>query len=76
MSGIMQCFSTEELESLTEHQLTLLRFAIEREVRNNPEIHRIIRERFQPMFERMVSQGTPTRARGSRSRRTPPAASE
>lgn len=76
MAAMMQCFSTEELESLSEHQLALLRFAIEREVRNNPDIHRLIRDKFQPMYERMSSEGrqTPasqTPARGSRSRRTP-----
>jgi hypothetical protein len=56
MSNVMQCFSIEELESLDEHQLALLRFAIEREVRNSEEIKAILRARFQPMYDRMVAQ--------------------
>jgi len=70
MSGFMQCFSIEELEPLDEHQRALLRFAIEREVRNNPEIHRIIREKYGPMRDRMAVQRTPQR-RSPRPRRTP-----
>jgi hypothetical protein len=70
MSGFMQCFSIEELEPLDEHQRALLRFAIEREVRNNPEIHRIIREKYGAMRDRMAAQRTPQR-RSPRPRRTP-----
>ena len=77
MAGGMQCFSIEDLEQLDEDQLAFLRRAIEREVNNNPEIHRILRERFQPMYDRMASQRRPRRAPSSRSRRTPePSGSE
>jgi hypothetical protein len=76
MSGFMQCFSTEELEELDPHQLALLRFAIEREVRNNTDIHKIIRDKFGPMRDRMA-RPRPRRPRGSGPRRTPePSASE
>ena len=71
MAALMQCFSTEELEELDPHQLALLRFAIEREVRNNPDIHKIIRDKFGPMRDRMVSQRRPPPR--ARSRRPPPA---
>jgi len=71
MSGFMQCFSIEELEPLDEHKQALLRHAMEREVRNNPEIHRILRAKVQPMYDRWMSQARPQRGRGSRPRRTP-----
>jgi hypothetical protein len=71
MSGFMQCFSIEELEPLDEDQRALLRHALEREVRNNPEIHRILREKFSPIRDRMAAQARPRRPRGSGSRRTP-----
>jgi hypothetical protein len=63
MAAMMQCFSIEELEALDEHQLALLRFAIEREVRNNPDIHKIIRDKFGPMRDRMAAQRRPRRRR-------------
>jgi hypothetical protein len=56
MSDKMQCFSIEELEPLDEHQLALLRFAIEREVRNSPEVKRILRASVQPIYDRMLLQ--------------------
>jgi hypothetical protein len=71
MGIVMQCFSIEELEQLDEDQLAFLRRAMEREVHNNPEIHRILRERYQSMHERMASQRRPRRPRGSGPRRTP-----
>jgi hypothetical protein len=71
MADLMQCFSIEELEALDEHQLALLRFAIQRDVRINPDIHKIIRDKFLPMRDRMASQRRPPRR--ARSRRTPPA---
>ena len=77
MSGFMQCFSIEELEPLDEDQRALLRYAIEREVRNNPDIHKIIRDKFGPLRDRMASQRRPRRPRGSRSRPAPePSGSE
>jgi hypothetical protein len=56
MSAFMQCFSIEELERLDEHQLSLLRFALEREVRNSPEIKRILRVSVQALYDQMRSQ--------------------
>jgi hypothetical protein len=77
MAGGMQCFSIEELEQLDEDQLAFLRRAIEREIQNNPEIHRILKEKFQPMRDRMASQRPPRRARAPRPpRATDPSASE
>jgi hypothetical protein len=71
MGMIMQCFSIEQLEQLDDRQVALLRSAIEREIGNNPEILRILRERFQPMYDRMTSQRPAQRARRPRSPRTP-----
>jgi hypothetical protein len=71
MSAFMQCFSIDELEVLDERQLAHLRHAIEREVRNNPEIHRILREKFSPIRDRMAGQARPARARRPRSPGTP-----
>jgi len=68
MADLMQCFTIEELEALDEHQLALLRFAIQRDVRINPDIHKIIRDKFGPMRDRMVSQARPPRARSRRTR--------
>jgi hypothetical protein len=69
----MECFTTEELEELTPHQLELLTHATQREVRNNPEIRRILREKFGPMRDRMVAQSRPRRT----TRRSPgPSGSE
>ena len=70
MSDLMQCFSIEELEALDEHQLALLRFAIQRDVRINPDIKKIIKDKFGPLRDRMASEH---RRRGARSRQTPPA---
>jgi hypothetical protein len=70
MSDSMQCFSIEELEQLDPHQLDLLRHATRREIRNNPEIRRMIRESVQLIYDRMAGQ---TRPRRPRTRRTPPA---
>jgi hypothetical protein len=76
MSAFMQCFTIDELEPLDERQLSHLRHAIEREVRNNPEIHRILRDKFGPIRDRMAAQGgaapagaAPRRPRGSGPRR-------
>ena len=69
MSDFMQCFTIEELEALDEHQLALLRFAIQSDVRINPDIKRIIRDKFGPMRDRMASEQRPRRARSTR---TPP----
>jgi hypothetical protein len=54
-------FAIEELEELDEHQLSLLRQAIEREIATNADIHKIIRDKFAPMRVRMAAQ---RRARG------------
>jgi hypothetical protein len=70
MCRLTQLFSIEELEELDEKHLTILREAILSEIRVNPQIQRILKEKFQPMRERMASQARPQR---SRSRRTPPA---
>jgi hypothetical protein len=71
MGDGMHSFSIEELEQLDEDQLAFLRRALEREILSNPEIHRILRERFQSLYDRMLSQRRPRRAGGSRSRRSP-----
>jgi hypothetical protein len=75
MGDGLQCFSIEELEQLDEDQLAFLRRALEREVRNNPEIHRILRERFQSTYDRMASQRRPRRARPRRPPTTDPSTS-
>jgi hypothetical protein len=49
-------FTIEELEELDEHQLSLLRQAIERELSTNADINKIIREKFAPMRVRMAAQ--------------------
>ena len=70
MGRWMQCFSIEELEKLDEDQLAFLRRAMERELSNNPEILRILRQRVQPIYDRMAQR----RAQRTRPRRrTPPA---
>jgi hypothetical protein len=56
MAAFMQCFSTEELLPLDEHQLSLLRLALEREVRNSSEIKRILRTSVQALYDQMLSQ--------------------
>jgi hypothetical protein len=61
MSATMECFTIEELEELTPHQVELLLHATLREVRDNPEIRRILRERFGPMRDRMAAQNRPRR---------------
>jgi hypothetical protein len=66
MTMTLQCFTIEELEPLDEGQRTFLRNAIEREIRTNPEILRIIKEKFEPLRTRMAAQ---PRARRSRSAR-------
>jgi hypothetical protein len=65
MSSYMQCFSIDEVLLLDEHQLSLLRLALEREVRNSPEIKRILRASIQPLYDQMVSPSK-SRKRGSR----------
>jgi hypothetical protein len=62
MSMTLQCFTIEELEELDESQLALLRNAIEREIRTNAEIHKIVRDKFAPVRVRMAAQ---RRTRGS-----------
>lgn len=59
MGDGMHSFSIEELEQLDEDQLAFLRRAMEREVRTNPEIHRILRARFQAIYDRMAAQRHP-----------------
>jgi CRISPR/Cas system CSM-associated protein Csm2 small subunit len=61
MGKPLQCFAIEELEELDESQLRLLRKAIEREIRTNADIQKIIRDKFAPMRVRMAAQ----RRRGS-----------
>jgi len=56
MSRTLQCFTIEELEELDESQLSFLRRAIDREIRTNAEIHKVIREKFAPMRVRMAAQ--------------------
>ena len=63
MGKPLQCFKIEELEDLDESQLRFLRKAIEREFRTNPEILRIIREKFDPLRARMAAQRRPRRSR-------------
>jgi hypothetical protein len=70
MSMTMQCFSIEELEPLDEHQRALLRNALEREIRNSPEIHKILRGKIQPLYDRMMAQRPTPPAPASRARRT------
>ena len=53
MSRQLQAFTIEELELLDAHQVDLLRNAIEREIRESPEIKEIIRKKFEPMYDRM-----------------------
>jgi hypothetical protein len=62
MSITLQCFTIEELEELDESQLSLLRHAIEREIRTNADIQKLIRDKFAPVRVRMAAQ---RRARGS-----------
>jgi hypothetical protein len=62
MSAFLHCFALEELEELDESQLSLLRNAIEREIRTNADIQKIIRDKFAPVRVRMAAQ---RRARGS-----------
>jgi hypothetical protein len=50
------CFTIEELEELDEHQLSLLRHAIERELATNADIHKLIRDKFAPVRVRMAAQ--------------------
>ena len=54
MSDFMQCFSIDELLPLDERQLSVLRFALQRQVRNSPEIKRILRASVQPLYDQMV----------------------
>jgi hypothetical protein len=54
-------FSLEELEELDEHQLSLLRQAIAKELRTNGDIHKIVHDKFAPVRTRMAAQ---RRARG------------
>ena len=70
MGNGMRCFSIEELEQLDENQLTFLRRALEREISTNPEIQRILRERFQAMYDRMTAQVPQARSRRPRTPRT------
>jgi hypothetical protein len=56
MSCQLQAFTIEELELLDAHQLDLLKNAIDREIRESPEIKEIIRRKFEPMYNRMKSQ--------------------
>jgi hypothetical protein len=70
MTMPLQCFTIEELERLDAHQIALLEHAIEREIRNSPEIHKILRAKFQPMYDRLASQPRPQRTRGSSARRS------
>jgi hypothetical protein len=44
MGAFLQCFTLEELEELDESQLSLLRNVIEREIRSNADIQKIIRD--------------------------------
>jgi hypothetical protein len=69
MSDVMQCFTIEELEALDEHQVNLLRFAIQRDVRTNPDIHKIIRGKFGPMYQRMAAGRAPRKAAGRKAPR-------
>jgi hypothetical protein len=62
MGAFLQCFTLEELEELDESQLSLLRNVIEREIRSNADIQKIIRDKFAPVRVRMATQ---RRARGS-----------
>jgi hypothetical protein len=73
MGYAMQCFSIEDLERLDANQLAFLRQAIEREIGNNPEIQRILKERFQAMYDRMAPPAPPPRPRRTRGSRPPPA---
>jgi hypothetical protein len=63
MSMTMQAFTIEELEKLSEHQVTLLQFAVEREIRNSSEIKGIIRDKFEPMLNRMTAESNPVKFR-------------
>jgi hypothetical protein len=69
MSSQLQCFTIEELEQLDAHQLELLRNAIDREIRNSPEILAIIRKKFEPMYVRMASRPSGSKPRRRSARR-------
>jgi hypothetical protein len=68
---LVQLFTTEQLEALSEKQLHILRHVIEQEILTNPEILRILREKFNPIRDRMAAQAAPPRARASGPRRPP-----
>jgi hypothetical protein len=58
MSAPLSSFTIEELEHLDAHQVDLLRNAIER-LRENEQIKRMIKEKFQPMYNRMKAGTKP-----------------
>jgi len=66
MGDFMQMFTFPELEALLdtldEKQLTLLRNAIVHEIRTNPQIRDILREKFLPVHQRWTSRGRPRRS--------------
>jgi hypothetical protein len=53
---ILRCFSIEELEGLSEHQLMTLQHAGLRTLRNNKTIKKILRERVNPLRERFAAK--------------------
>ncbi len=72
MSMQLQCFKIEELELLDAHQVELLKNAIEREIRNSPQIRAILRKKFEHMYSRMASRvrpGAPPSRAARKSRR-------
>lgn len=67
MGDFMQMFTFQEreqlVEALDEKQLALLKNAIVHEIRTNPQIHDILRDRFLPVHQRWTSRGRPRRRR-------------
>ncbi len=68
-------FSIEELDSLDEKQLEILKYAVQSEVlheiRTNTDLRNLLREKLLPLYNQLRPQGRTRRARGSRPPRTP-----
>ena len=59
---LVQLFTTEQLEALSEKQLHILRHLIEQEIQANPEIQRILRERAHEHYDELWRRGRAPRA--------------
>ncbi len=58
MGFTLQCFSVEELEKLDPAQREILKHAIEREIGNNPDVQKVLRQKVQPTYDRMAKPTT------------------